>query len=102
MRKYLFVLLVLILSSCNNDYIENRESLINKEKETNVEITSRIDTTQTYYLYVSEDDILYAYNTKTELIDYKVEDRSGTQNTLIIFFFITYFVLVTLFSLSIE
>lgn len=97
-RCLLLILLTCLLSSCGNDYIKDGKSLINKEKETNLYVLSKLDTTQTYQIYIdSENDKLYAYNMQTKKIDYAIADESGEAITLLIAFCILMFMFIFIF-----
>lgn len=83
MKKFLFIVLLLSFTSCNNLYLEDNKSLINKEEVTNLLVINKIDTSNTYHV-VTIDNHLYCINTKTNIVEYKVADSSGPFLTTIV------------------
>jgi hypothetical protein len=70
----LSIFMIVLLSSCDNSYIEDGKSQINPLKETTVEVLQKIDTTKVYYAYVGEYSITLV-NKETRLVEYKIHDR---------------------------
>lgn len=86
MRKILLILLFSVtMFSCENSYLENNKSLIDSEKETNLKVLNKLDTSNVYYIVI-DNDILYAIS-QDKVVEYKVEDNSGITNALIFIIF---------------
>ena len=82
---------VLFLSSCENDPISLGEEA--QRKETSIKILQDMDTTSTYYLYITANDgnlvtypldsTTYAINKNTMLVEHMVKNNSDDMKELV-------------------
>lgn len=93
MKNLILLIFTLLLFSCKNDYLQDNKSLVNKEKETTLEVLNKIDTTQMYYVVV-DDNKLYVID-KQKVVQYKVTDNSLFVK-LFIFMAISFYVVLML------
>lgn len=100
MKKIIIVAITLLaLTSCSNSYIEDGKNLVKNQKElTNIEILSKIDTTNMYYVII-EDSKLHTINSKTKIIEHKIIDTTGALFTLLIFLILLISILIAITSI---
>jgi hypothetical protein len=89
----LSIFMIVLLSSCDNIYIEDGKSQINPLKETTAEVLQKIDTTKVYYVYVGEYSITLV-NKETRLVEYKVRDDSALSMFLLVLVFVLFFSMI--------
>jgi hypothetical protein len=97
----LSIFMIVLLSSCDNSYIEGGKSQINPLKETTVEVLQKIDTTKVYYAYVGEHSITLV-NKDTRLVEYRIFDNSSLSMFLLALVCILFFSIFVVINILTE
>lgn len=100
-QLFLALLLIIVTSSCSNVYLDEGKSLIDSQEETTLKVTNQIDTSASLYHIIINDDILYAVNSETKVVEYKVTDSTGINQTMfsiIILFGVIIIIMLSIFK----
>lgn len=96
MKKLLLIFsLSIILFGCDN----TNPKIVNKESETTEELKILANKDTSTYKIVLLNDKLYAINTKTQLVEYKIRNQSSYSDfatIVILLFLIIIFILIAL------
>lgn len=89
MRYLLFLLTLIFIFSCSPTQIDEngRQINLNPEEETTMKLLNNMDTSQCYYIHIDHIEpnntpVLYAINSSTNTVEYKITDQTGEDGRL--------------------
>lgn len=75
MKYLIWIASLVIFAGCSNAYLEDGKYKGNPEDVTTYRILNSMDTTKTYYVF-TESSTIYVIGTDSNMVEYKVDDKT--------------------------